>query len=200
MTTQFAASDVACGDSFDKPNSGVYSNAPDARSLASPDGPINPLQSQLAAPSPWQSGVCNSQVAFSGGQTQRAFRTTLLLERNSLRNTWPALLSSSMACGSPSGRAWDLIAEQHGLRLWLGVDVQYRRNFQERIAVGQLSTHTAVLPKDFQSDQLLDWLAETVQFRNANFLRNARHFVLDNVYSALLHVARYAQTHIWSFR
>ena len=86
----------------------------------------------------------------------------------------------------------DLLAEHHGLKLWLGVDVQYRHMFPGLIAVGPLSTHTAVLHKDFKSDQVLDRLGEEVHFRNAKFLLNASPFVLDNMYPAVLHVARYS--------
>ena len=84
----------------------------------------------------------------------------------------------------------DLIAENHGLKLWLGFDVQSRRMFEERIALGHLNTHTAVLHNDFQMDQVFDRLAEKVQLRNANFLRNASPFLLDNVKSAVVDVAR----------
>ena len=54
------------------------------------------------------------------------------------------------------------------------------------------SAHTAVLHNDFQIDQVLEPLREKVQLRNANFLRNASPFVLDNVESAVVHVARNA--------
>ena len=62
------------------------------------------------------------------------------------------------------------------------------------------SAHTAVLHNDFQIDQVLDPLREKVQLRNANFLRNASPFVLDNVESAVVHVARYAHTQGGTFR
>ena len=94
----------------------------------------------------------------------------------------------------------DLLAEHHGLKLWLGVDVQYRLMFEERIAVGHLSTHTDVLHNHFNIDQVPDSLGEEVQFCNANFLRNASPFVLDNVESAVVHVARYAPTQGGTFR
>ncbi|KAF0138435.1 MAG: hypothetical protein FD143_3661, partial [Ignavibacteria bacterium] len=81
MTSQFAESDVASGDSYYTPNSAVYYTPPDARSLASADGPLDPLQSQAAALSPRQMGTGNSQVSFSRGHTQRAFRQALLVER-----------------------------------------------------------------------------------------------------------------------
>ena len=72
--------------------------------------------------------------------------------------------------------------------------------FEERIAVGHLATHTAVLHNAFQIDQVLDRLGEEVQLRNTNFLRNASPFVLDNVESAVVHVARYAPTQGGTFR
>ena len=78
--------------------------------------------------------------------------------------------------------------------MWLRVDVQYRHMFAERIAVRDLSTHTAVLHNEFQINQVLDRLGDEEQFRNANFFRNASHFVLDNVESAVVHVTRYAPT------
>ena len=69
MTSQFAESDVSSGDSFHTPNSTVYYISPHARSLASADGPIYPISSQLAAASPRQKGPGNSQVSFSRGHT-----------------------------------------------------------------------------------------------------------------------------------
>ena len=78
--------------------------------------------------------------------------------------------------------------------LWMCVDLQYRHIFEVRIAVGHLTTHTAVLHNDFQIDQVLDRLEEEVQLHNSNFLRNASPFVLDTVDSSVLHVARYAST------
>ena len=72
--------------------------------------------------------------------------------------------------------------------------------FEERIAVGHLITHTTVLHNDFQIDQVHDRLGEEVQFRNANFLRNTSPFGLDNVESAVEHVARYAPTESGTFR
>ena len=61
-----------------------------------------------------------------------------------------------------------LIAEHHELKFWRGIDVPYRHMFHERTAVGHLTTHSAVLHKEFQIDQVLDRLDEEVQFRNAN--------------------------------
>ena len=69
MTSQFAESDVASGDSYHTPNSAVYYTPPDARSLASVDGPLDPFQSQVAASTPRQMGTGNSQVSFSRGHT-----------------------------------------------------------------------------------------------------------------------------------
>ena len=81
MTSQFAETDVARGESLHTPNSAAYYTPPDARSLASAYGPVGPLQSQLPASSPRQRGAGNSQVSFSRGHTQRAFRQALLVER-----------------------------------------------------------------------------------------------------------------------
>ena len=81
MTSQFADSDVASGDSYHTPNSAVYYTPPDARFLASEDVTLGPLQSQAASSTPEQMGAGNSQVAFSRGHTQRAFRHALLVER-----------------------------------------------------------------------------------------------------------------------
>ena len=36
----------------------------------------------------------------------------------------------------------ELLAEQHGLKVWVGVDVQYRHMFQERVVNGHLNTHS----------------------------------------------------------
>ena len=66
--------------------------------------------------------------------------------------------------------------------------------FEERIALGHLTTHIAVLHNDFQIDQVLDRLGKEVQLRNANFIRNASPFVLDNVETAVGHFARYGPT------
>ena len=201
MTSQLAESDVASGDSYHTPNSAAYYTPPDARSLASADGPIDPLQSQPAASTPGQMGAGNSQVSFSRGYTQRAFRHALLVERYTPNAHIASLAEFLDGLRESLGASLkDLIAEHHGLKLWLGVDVQYRHMFEERIAVGHLTTHTAVLHNDFQIDQVLDRLGEEVQFRNANFLRNASPFVLDNVESAVVHVARYAPTQGGTFR
>ena len=74
MTSQLAESDVSSGDSFHTPNSPAYYTPPDACSLASADDPLDPFQSQVAASTQGQTGAGNSQVAFSRGHTQRAFR------------------------------------------------------------------------------------------------------------------------------
>ena len=77
--------------------------------------------------------------------------------------------------------------------MWLKVDVQYLDILQERIAIGHLTTHSGAL-HDFQIDQVVDRVGDELQFRNANFLGNGCHFVLDIVESALFHVARFAPT------
>ena len=77
---------------------------------------------------------------------------------------------------------------------WLGLIGQYRHMFQERIAIGNLRTHSPVLHNFSNIDQVLARLREEVQFLNANLLRNASPFVLDNVESTVVHVARYAPT------
>ena len=76
----------------------------------------------------------------------------------------------------------------------LGVHVQYLHMLEERIAMRQLTSHTAVLHKQFQIDQELARVGEELHFRNAMFLRNASPFVLDNVESAVGHVAPYPPT------
>ena len=86
------------------------------------------------------------------------------------------------------------MAENHGLKLWVAVDVQYRHMFEERIATGHLTTHTALLHNDLQIKQVFSRLAEEVQMRNANCVRNGSPFVLDKIESAVLHVARFAPT------
>ena len=83
--------------------------------------------------------------------TQRAFRQGLLVERYTA-NAHLASLSefldeelSQRERGkreSLGASLRDLIAEHHGLKLWLGVDVQYPHMFEELIAVGYLTTHT----------------------------------------------------------
>ena len=80
-TSKLAASDVPIGESFHTPISTLYYTPPEARSLASSDATIDPLQSQLAAASPGQMGAGSSQVAFTRGHRQRAFRHALLVER-----------------------------------------------------------------------------------------------------------------------
>ena len=97
-------------------------------------------------------------------------------------------------CESMQHTLTELMAEHHGLKLWVGVDVQYRNMFEERIASGHLTIQTAVLHNDFQINQVFSRLGEEVHMRNANFLRNASPFVLDNIESAVLHLARYAPT------
>ena len=87
-----------------------------------------------------------------------------------------------------------LIAEHHGLKMWLGLDIQYRHMFEERTQIGHLTTHTAVIHNDFQIDEVLDRLGEELTMRNANYLRNASPLALDSVESAVAHIARYAPT------
>ena len=95
MTSQFGESDVASGDSYHTPNYAIYNTPPGARSPASVDKQLDPLQSQPAASTPGQMGACNSQVSFSRGHTQRAFRHALLVERYT-HNEHFASLDSSM--------------------------------------------------------------------------------------------------------
>ena len=77
----FEESEGTSGDSFHTAKSAAYYNPQDARSLASADGPLDPLQSQLRATGALQRGAGNSQVSFSRGHTPRAFRQALLVER-----------------------------------------------------------------------------------------------------------------------
>ena len=51
-----------------------------------------------------------------------------------------------------------------------------------------------MLQNDFQIKQVLSRLGEQVLMRNASFLGIASPFDLDNIESALLHVARNAPT------
>ena len=146
-------------------------------------------------------GAGNSQVAFSCGQTQRAFRHALLVERYTPNEHIASLAEFRDGLRESLGASLrDLVAEHHVLKLWLSVDKKYWLMFEERIALGYLTTHTAVLHNEFQINQVLDRLAQEVQFRNANFLPTASPFVLDNVESAVVHVARYAPTQDRTFR
>ena len=169
VTSQFAESDVSNGDSFHTPKSAVYYTPPDARSLTSADCPIDTLKSQTGALTPGRMGEDNSQFAFFREQTQWELRDALLVERYTPKENVATLAE-----------------------LLDGTDVEYGHKFEERIAVRHLTTHTAILDNDFQIDQVLYRLAEEVHFRNANFLSNASPFLLDNVASALAHVASYA--------
>ena len=94
----------------------------------------------------------------------------------------------------------ELMAEHHGLKLWVPVDMQYRLMFKEPVATGHLTTHTAVLDNDFQINQVFSRLGEEVQMRNANFLRNASPYVLDNIDCAVIQVARYAPSRGGSYK
>ena len=119
-TSQFAQSDVVSGDSFHTPMSAVYYTSDDARSLAAADGQLDALESQITASGPTQRGGGNSQVAFSRGHTQRAFRHALLVECYTPNENVASLaeflegLRESL-CASLR----NLIAEHHGLKLWL---------------------------------------------------------------------------------
>ena len=118
MTSQFAESDVSNGDSFNTPNSAVYYTPPDVRSLASADGPLDPLQSQGAASSTAQMGAGNSQVSFTRGHTHRAFPNALLVERytpNDHVSIRAEFLDGLLESVGASLR--DLIAEHDGLKL-----------------------------------------------------------------------------------
>ena len=62
MTSQFAESDVASGDSYHTPNWAIYYALADDRSLASADVQLGGLQSQPATSSPEQMGTGNSRA------------------------------------------------------------------------------------------------------------------------------------------
>ena len=136
----------------------------------------------MTAARPRQRAGGKCLVPFSRGHRQAAFRHALLDERYTPDEqvaSLPEFLEGLPVSHGAGLR--DLIAQHHGLKVWLGVDVEYRHMFAERIAVGHLITRTAVLHNDFQIYQVLDRLGAEVQFRNAKFLRNASPFVLDNV-------------------
>ena len=135
-TALFAASYLVSGDSFHKPNSARYCTAPDARSVASELGPLDPLESRASSSSTVQTGACSTQVSFSRVDTQRAFRQALLIdgctphqEGARLREFLEALLQS---LGSSLR---DLIDQHPGLKIWVKVDVQNGQMFEERIEV-----------------------------------------------------------------
>ena len=130
--------------------------------------------------------------------TQRAFRQALLVERYTSNQRVASLsefvprLRQSLAAS-----LWVLIAQHRELHLWLEVDLRYRHMFEERTAVGHLTMHTSQHLHNYTTTSkstMFSTESEEVQFRNANFLRNASPFVVDNIESAVVHVARYAQT------
>ena len=63
------------------------------------------------------------------------------------------------------------MAEHHGVKLWVAVDVQCHPMFEVRFATVQITTHTVVLHNDFQIKQFFSRLGAEMQMRNANFLR-----------------------------
>ena len=172
-TSEFIDGGSNSGDSFRKPDTRVFYTPPDARSDTSAAGQLDPLQSWLSTDSTQQTGRGHSQLSFTLGQTQRAFRRYLLVERftpNEHIDSLALFLQSLRE--SSQHRLTQLMAEHYALNLWVGVDVQYRHMFEERVATGH-HTHTAVLHYDFQINEVFSRLGEEVQMRNANFLRNA---------------------------
>ena len=136
MSSQFAPTDVAIGDSFHSPHSAVYYTPPNARSLASADATLGPLESQVSVSNQGQTGTGNSQVPCSRGQIRRAFRDALLVERYTINEHVSNLVEIRLGLReSRSASLRELIAENHGLKLRHGVDVPYRPMFEERIAV-----------------------------------------------------------------
>ena len=80
-------------------------------------------------------GAGNSQVDFSCGHIQRAFRHALLFEPYTPIEHVACLAEFLNGLRESLGASLrDLIAEHHGLKLWLGVDVQYPNLFEKRIA------------------------------------------------------------------
>ena len=194
-TYQFGDGASISGDSFRTPDSAYYYTPQDARSVTSAAGQLDPLQSCLSTDRTQQTGCGHSQLTFTRGETQRAFRRAVLVERftpSEHVDTLPEFLEIQRE--SMQHTLNELMAEHHGLKVWVGVDVQHRHMLEERVATGHLTTHTAVLNNDFQINQVFSRLGQEVQMRKANFLGKASPFVLDNISSAVIHVGRYAPT------
>ena len=82
----------------------------------------------------------------------------------------------------------EVMDEHPGLKIYVGLDGDKLHMFDEPIASGHLNTNTTVLNNDFQIHQVLLRLGEEVQMRKANFIRNGRAILLDNIDPALLPV------------
>ena len=88
-------------------------------------------------------GAGNGQVPFSSGHTQRALGCGFHVERYTPNDHVSSLTEFLHGLRESLGSSLrDLIAEHQGLKLWLGVDMQYRHTLDERVAVGHLTTHT----------------------------------------------------------
>ena len=142
MTSQFAESDVASGDSYHTPKSAVICTPPNARSLTSTDVRLDQLQSQLTAATPSQMGGGICHVAFSRGHAQRAFGHALIIERYTPNMDVASFAEILVGLRDSLGACLrDLIAEYHGLKLWMGLDVLYRHMSRSRVPWGT-SRHT----------------------------------------------------------
>jgi hypothetical protein len=85
-----------------------------------------------------------------------------------------------------------LLREHHGIKVWLSVQLTYRKILEEGRAEAHLTTKSVVLHNDFELDEVLDNLVQEVQLRNAHYLRNASPFAIDSVDNAVVHTSKYA--------
>ena len=148
--------------------------------------------SSVTAPSS-QTGGGNRAVSFTRGSARRAFRGALLVERyvadqhvddiNVFLDSFRQSIRENLEA---------LLAEHHGLKLWLGLDLQYYHLVDERYVEDHIISTSQVLLNEFQIDEVLELIAQELRMRSANFLRNGSPFVLDSVESAVLHIARYS--------
>ena len=85
-------------------------------------------------------------MTFTRGQTQRPFRQPLLVERLTPTEHVDNLAEFLESMRESMQHTFtELMAEQHGLNLWVGVEVQSRHMLEERVATGHLITHSRAL-------------------------------------------------------
>ena len=148
--------------------------------------------SENAADSVEVGGARNQPLAFDVGHPQRAFRRALLVQRFTPRQTTDDLILFLQALRPIlHGHLETLLADHHGIKIWLSVQVTYRRILEEGHATGNFTTKSTVVNNEFELDQILDNLGEEVLLRNAHYLRNASPFAIESIDNAVLHASRF---------
>ena len=100
-TYQFCDGASNNGDSFRTPYSAVYNTPPDACSVTSAGGPLDPLQSCLSTDSTQQTGCGNSQLTFTRDRPKEHSEEPFLSSASPQQRIWTVSPNSSRGCASP---------------------------------------------------------------------------------------------------